>query len=75
MRILSVGPNPAIEALFETKNNCKAHDKEGSAPTDSPEIALRLIRVGDALQIHSEIRLQIFVVSITSLRWIRLAIR
>ncbi len=74
MRILSVGPNPAIEALFETKNNCKAHDEEGNAPTDSPEVVLRLIRIGDALQIHSEIRLEVFVVSITSLRWIRLAI-
>ncbi len=57
MRILSVGPNPAIKALFETKDNCEAHDKEGNAPTDSPEVALRLIRVGDALQIHPEIRL------------------
>lgn len=41
-RIISVGLNPAIEALFETKDNCEAHDEEGNTPTNGPEVALRL---------------------------------
>lgn len=56
-RIISVGPNPAIEALFETKDNCEAHDEEGNTPTNGPEVALRLVRIGDPLKIHPEVRL------------------
>lgn len=54
-RIVSVGPHPTIEALFETKHNCKNHNKDGNSTTNSPEVALRLIRIGDALKVHSEV--------------------
>lgn len=65
-RIISVCPHPAVEALFETKDNSEAHNKESKAPTNSPEVALRLIRVGNPLKIHSEIRLQVLAVSFKS---------
>ena len=69
-RIIPVGPHPAIEALFETKNNGEADNEEGETPTNGPEVALRLIRVGDPLKIHSEIRLQVLSVSMVLSRWI-----
>ena len=56
-RVISVGPNPAIEALFETKDNCEAHNKEGDTPTNGPKVALRLVSIGNILKIHSEVRL------------------
>lgn len=62
-RIISVGPNPAIEALFETKDNGEAHNKEGNTPTNGPKVALRLFSIGNILKIHSEVRLQSLRVS------------
>lgn len=65
--VISVCPHPAVEALFETKDNGEAHNKESKTPTNRPEVALRLIRVGNPLNIHSEIRLQVPAVSFDSL--------
>lgn len=45
--IISVGPHPAIEALFESKDNCEARNKEGNTPTNGPEVALRLVCIRD----------------------------
>lgn len=65
-RVIPVGPHPAMEALFETKDNGEAHNEKGKTPTKGPEVALRLIRVSDPLKVHSEIRLQVLSISIDS---------
>ena len=59
-RIISVGPHLAIEALLEAKDNCEAHNKESNTPANGAEVTLRLIRIGDALKVHSKVRLQGF---------------
>ena len=53
--VVSVGPYPAIEALFETKDHREADNKQGDASTNSPEVALCLVRIGDSLNVHSEV--------------------
>ena len=54
-RIVSVGPHSAIEALFESKDDGEAHYKESDTTTNSPEVALRFICIGDSFKVHSEI--------------------
>lgn len=68
-RKTSVGPHPAIEALFESKDNREAHNKEGNTPANGPEVALRLVCIRDPLKIHSEVRLQVLGVSNNLWRW------
>lgn len=48
-----------MKALFETKNNRVAHNKEGNTATNGPGVALRFVSVDDALEVHTEVRLQI----------------
>ena len=55
--IVSVGSYPALEALFETKDDRETHDEERNTATSGPEVALRLISVGDAWKVRSEVRL------------------